>query len=246
LETVTLGEYALVATVAFFAATLGAVSGYGTGLILPFVLVPVIGAEATVPVMGVASFFTNATRLTAFWRFLDLRRAALLVATALPTCIIGSYAYTLLSGRGDSLVIGSALLLLVPGRRILKRLHGHLSPRWVAAAGAGFGFLDGGAPGVGVVLISILLAAGLQGSAVIATDAGVSVLLALAKTTVFQAAGVLTLGAWLLAAVVGAVSLPAAFLARWLVPRIPPGVHLHILDGVVVIGSLLLIARGLR
>jgi uncharacterized membrane protein YfcA len=239
------GDYALVAAVAFCASTLAAISGYGTGLILPLVLVPVIGAEATVPVMGIASFFINASRVAAFWRAFDFSRAAIIFLAALPTCILGAWAYTLLSGRGAALVIGLALLVLVPARRWLGKLHGRISAPWLAGAGAGFGFLEGSTPGVGVVLISLLLAAGLHGSAVIATDAGISVLLALTKTIVFQTQGVLTASAWAMAGLIGAVSLPAAFLARRIVPRISARFHIVILDAVVVVGALLLIARGL-
>jgi uncharacterized membrane protein YfcA len=243
-EAVTVGQYALVAAVAFLAATLAGVSGYGTGIILPLVLVPIIGAEATVPVMGVASFFTNSSRLAAFWRDFDRRRAALIVVSGIPTCILGAYAYTLLTGRGASLVIGLALVLLVPGRRLMMKARGSLSIPSIAAAGAGFGLLDGGAPGVGVVLISILLAAGLNGSAVIATDAGVSLVLAAVKTAVFQSAGALTPASWLIALLVGAVSLPAAFLARWIVPLLPSHAHILVLDGVVLLGGAMLIVRS--
>ena len=242
---VELAQYVLVAIVAFVAATLAAISGYGAGLILPLVLVPTIGAEATVPVLGVAAFFINAGRLAAFWRDFDLRRSGIVAAAGLPACVLGSYAYTLLSGKGASLVIGIALLVLVPARKLLVRAHGRLSERGLAAAGAGFGFFAGSTPGSGVILISLLLAAGLNGSAVIATDAGVSLLFAVAKTFVFQASGVLTPAAWLMACIIGAAALPAAFLARWIVPRMSATVHITILDLVVVVGALVLIARAL-
>ena len=245
MDAVTIGQYALVALVAFFAAALAAVSGYGTGLVLPLVLVPTIGAEATVPVMGVASFFTNASRLAAFWRDFDVRRAAIIIATGVPTCLLGSYAYTLLTGKGASLVIGLTLLLLVPGRRIMMRLHSRLSKPAIAAAGAGFGLLNGGAPGVGVILISILLAAGLHGTAVIATDAGISLVLAAVKTTVFQSSGALTPAAWIMAGLIGAVAFPAAFLGRLIVPKLPAQTHVYILDGVVLVGAIFLLARGI-
>jgi uncharacterized membrane protein YfcA len=239
------GQYALVVLVTFFAAALAAVTGYGAGVILPLVLVPVIGAEVTVPVMGFASLLMNAGRLTAFWRYFDMRSAAIVIATGIPFSVLGSYAYTLLTGKGASIVIGLALLLIVPLRRLMTKFHGHLSPRSVAVAGAGFGFVDGGAPGVGVVLISILLAAGLQGTTVIATDAGISLVLAAVKTAVFQVSGLLTPSAWLMAIIIGAVALPAAFVGRWIVPRIPAGIHIWILDSVVLVGGAILVARGL-
>lgn len=246
LDTVSVGEYALVAVITFAAAALAAVTGYGAGVILPLVLVPTIGAEVTVPIMGVASLLMNAGRLAAFWRYFDRRSAAILIATGVPSTVLGSFAYTLLSGAGASIVIGTALLLIVPLRRYAARFRGHLSPRSVAVAGAGFGFVDGGASGVGVILISILLAAGLQGTAVIATDAGVTLVLAAVKTVVFQASGVLSPSAWLMAIMIGVVAIPAAFLGRWIVPKIRPATHIWILDVVVVIGGAVLVARGLR
>jgi uncharacterized membrane protein YfcA len=237
-----LGKLALVA---FFGAALAAVTGYGAGLILPLILVPFIGAEATVPVVGISSLLMNAGRIVAFWRDFDYRLAAVLVATGIPTTILGSYAFTLLTGAGASIVIGTALLLMVPGRRLMAKFRGHLSLSSIAMAGAGFGFVNGGAAGVGVLLISILLAAGMQGTAVIATDAGVSFVLAVVKTIVFQASGMLTPAVWIMALIIGAVAFPAAFVARWLIPKLPSGVHIWILDGVVLVGGALLIARGL-
>jgi hypothetical protein len=48
------------------------------------------------------------------------------VRRALPTCVLGAWLYTLLTGRGAALVIGSTLIATVPLRRMLKR-RGH---RW--------------------------------------------------------------------------------------------------------------------
>ncbi|HEY2248137.1 MAG TPA: sulfite exporter TauE/SafE family protein, partial [Bradyrhizobium sp.] len=40
----------LVAVVAVFAAIVGGLAGYGTGALMPLVLVPLIGAEPVVPI----------------------------------------------------------------------------------------------------------------------------------------------------------------------------------------------------
>ena len=242
---VTLLDYAIIAVVAFFAAACAGISGYGVGLLMPLVLVPVAGAEATLPILAAASIFTNASRLAAFRQEFDRRHAGLILLTAIPGCIISAYFYTLLDGRGASLVIGSALLLMVPGRRLLARRQTYLTRRGIGAAGVGFGFLNGSAPGVGVVLISILLATGMTGQAVVATDAGISLVLGFVKIAVFQSAGALDLSGWIIAAVIGAAAAPAAFFARWLVRRLPARIHITLLDAVVVVGGLLLIVRAI-
>ncbi|UOK72393.1 sulfite exporter TauE/SafE family protein [Ancylobacter polymorphus] len=243
---VSLWHYLLVAAVAFVAGVAGGVTGYGPGLLMPPILLPIIGAEAVVPVIAVSAMLSNTSRLIAFCRAFDPRRAALIVAAALPTAALGAYGYTRLSGAGVSVVIGTVLMLAIPTRHWLARVKGHLSGSGLAVAGAGFGLLMGGTAGTGVVLLSILLAAGLNGAAVIATDAGISLVLGLVKVGVFQAAGALPLASWLMAVLIGAAATPGVFLAKRLVGTLSEGAHLRVLDAVVVLGGLVLIAQGLR
>ena len=51
---VSLAQYLFIAGASLATATVGGVTGYGSGLLMPLILVPVIGAEAVVPVPGVA------------------------------------------------------------------------------------------------------------------------------------------------------------------------------------------------
>lgn len=236
--------YALVALVAFLAAIIGGVAGYGTGLLLPPVLVPIIGVEAIVPVIAVSALMTNLSRLIAFRASFDALRALLVTICALPLCLAGAYLYTRLSGAHIAILIGTVLIVLVPVRRVLTRLHGHLPNKAVAAAGAAYGLLVGGTTGSGVVLLSILLAAGLQGPAVIATDAGISLVLGMAKTMIFQTAGALPLSSWIMAMVIGLAALPGAFIAKRLAHRLTLSAHTAILDAVVILGGALMIVEA--
>ena len=47
----------LVAGVALFAAIIGGLAGYGTGALMPLVLVPLIGAEPVVPIIAISSIY---------------------------------------------------------------------------------------------------------------------------------------------------------------------------------------------
>jgi len=95
-----------------------------------------------------------------------------------------------------------------------------------------------------VVLLAILLAAGLQGPAVIATDAGISLILGLIKSAVFQTAGALPLSSWIMAVDIGVAALPGAFIARRLSRHLSLKAHTAILDAVVILGGSLLIVQG--
>lgn len=243
---VSLLQYAAVAAMAVATSIVGGVAGYGTGLLMPLVLVPLIGAQAVVPVIALSALFTNSSRLVAYWSQFDRHKALLVSLSAIPFCIASAYGYTLLSGPNAALVIGLVLIGLVPLRRILKARFGALSERGLMLSGAGYGALVGGTSGSGVILLSILMAGGLEGAAVIATDAGVSLLIGTVKTLVFQTAGALPWSSWIMALLIGTCAIPGAFIARALTRNLSLSTHAHILDAVVVLGGLLLVAQALR
>src|SRR5205085_7640756 len=94
---ISLVQLLLVAAVALFAAVVGGLAGYGTGALMPLVLVPLIGAEPVVPIITISSIFTNFSRFMAFIRYADRRRALIVVAAACVTTALGAYGYTRLT-----------------------------------------------------------------------------------------------------------------------------------------------------
>jgi uncharacterized membrane protein YfcA len=243
---ISLWQLALVAGVALIASILGGVSGYGTGALMPLVLVPLTGAEAVVPIIAISALFNNASRLTAFFKFADFRRAGIVSLCALPTCVVSAWGYTRLSSAGAALVIGAMLILSVPLRRHMKRRDFRVGDGGLAAGAVGYGAVVGGTAGSGVILLSLLMAAGLQSAGVIATDAAVSMVISLAKLAVFGLAGVITAKVLAFALLIGIVALPGAFLARAFVERMPVHVHTAILDVVVLVGGVVFVFGALR
>src|SRR5439155_21793892 len=203
----------LIAGAALIAAVVGGIAGYGTGALMPLVLVPVVGAEPVVPILAISALMNNASRSLAFRRSIDLRRAPIVLAAALPTCIIGAYIYTRLTSFGALIVIGTMLALSVPLRRTLFRRNFRIGDRGLATSAFAYGLFAGGTTGAGVILLSLLMAAGLEGVAVIATDALISIAIGLIKISVFGLAGAVTAQAVAIALVMGFVALPGAFLA---------------------------------
>ncbi|MBI5912519.1 MAG: sulfite exporter TauE/SafE family protein, partial [Betaproteobacteria bacterium] len=222
---ISLLQLALVAAVALFASIVGGVSGYGTGALMPLVLVPLVGAEPVVPIIAISALFTNTSRLIAFVRYADWRRAAIVLVASVPTCVLGAWGYTYLSGAGAALVIGAMLVLSVPLRRLLKYHGVKFGDGGLAAGSLGYGGVVGGTAGSGVILLSLLMAAGVEGAGVIATDAAISIGIGVVKVSVFGLSGVLTAQVVAFALLIGIVALPGAFLAKALVERMPLHVH---------------------
>jgi uncharacterized membrane protein YfcA len=243
---ISLLQLVLVAAVALFASIIGGLAGYGTGALMPLVLVPLIGAEPVVPIIAISAIFANVSRTTAYFRYVDTRRALIVIACAALTTALGAYGYTRLTNAGAALVIGTMLILSVPLRRVLRRRAVKIGDSGLAAGAIGYGVVVGGTSGSGVILLSLLMAAGLEGAAVIATDAVVSIITSIIKISVFGLAGVVTAQVLAFALLIGVIAVPGAFLAKAFVERMPVHIHAAILDAAVITGGLVMISAALR
>ncbi len=238
-------QLALVAGVALIGSVVGGVAGYGTGALMPLVLVPIVGPEPVVPIIAISALFTNSGRVFAFLKHVDWRRCALALVGAIPFAALSAYGFTLLTGRAIQLLIGTMLILTVPLRYAMRRRTAVLGDTAFVASAAGFGAVMGGTVGAGVILLSILMAAGLQGAAVIATDAVVSIALGMLRVSVFGYAGVVTPQVVAIGVLIGAIGFAGAFLARAFVERLPLKVHTAILDAVVLLGGAVMVGGAL-
>lgn len=243
---ISLWQLALIALVAVLASVIGGVAGYGTGALMPLVLVPIVGAEPVVPIIAISSLLTNASRTMAFLPTVDRRRAIIVFLFAAPTCVIGAYGYSLLTGTGAQIVIGTMMMLSVPLRRTLRKRGYMFSDRGLAGASVGWGVIVGGTSGAGIILLSMLMAAGVQGAAVIATDAAISIAIGVVKIAVFGVAGIVTPKVIAVALLIGLVAFPGAFVARQLVKKLSLAAHTAILDAVVLFGGAAMLFGALR
>jgi uncharacterized membrane protein YfcA len=243
---ISLAQLLLVAGVALFASVVGGLAGYGTGALMPLVLVPLIGAEPVVPIIAISAVFTNLSRVAAYLRYADRRRALVVIAAAAFTTALSAYGYTLLTNAGAALVIGAMLISSVPLRRLLKRHDIKIGEKGLAAGAVGYGVVVGGTSGSGVILLALLMASGLEGAAVIATDAVISVTTSIIKISVFGLAGVVTAQVLAFALLIGAVALPGTFLAKRFVERMPVHIHTAILDAAVIAGGVVMISAAVR
>ncbi|SDY47921.1 sulfite exporter TauE/SafE family protein [Nitrosomonas sp. Nm33] len=229
--------------VAFSASILAGLSGYGTGLILPVFVVPLVGVTNVIPVMAVAMLLNNGSRVIAFWQEIQWLHVRHILVLGLPACIAGAYSYTLLSADWITLLLGSFLLASVLLRRILRNAQLRFSTTTELGAGAAFGFINGGMTGTGAILISMLMSVGINGSALVATDAVISVTLGIAKIILFGSFAVLNLELALMGLLIGLCTAPGAFVARVMLKHIPAGIHAWFMELVVIAGAIALLLR---
>ena len=243
---ISLWQLTLVAAVALFASIVGGVTGYGSSALMPLVLVPLIGPEPVVPIVSISGLFNNVTRAYAFRAYIDFRRSTIIMLAAVPTCMLGAYTYTKLTSAGILIAIGTMLCLSVPLRRWVTHMKLQMSNGGLAAGSVVYGFLAGSTTGSGVILLSVLMASGLVGAWVVATDALISISVAVSKLLIFGVSGVMTPQVIAFGLLIGLVAIPGAFLAKAFVERLPVHVHTGILDGIVLLGGAVMIFSAFR
>ena len=160
--------------------------------------------------------------------------------------MVSAYGYTLLTGKAAQIVIGAMLMLTVPLRYAVapprdwrSATAGLRSARWATARW----WAARSAPASSCC--RMLMAAGLQGAAVIATDAVISIVVGIVRLSVFGLLGRDHRTGRRVRLLIGVVALPGAFLAKALVERMPVHVHTAILDAVVLVGGVVMVVGAL-
>jgi len=228
---------AAVALLGLGAAVIGSVGGFGTGVILTAALTPLLGVKALVPVLAVATVIINAGRFWFYRHHLERRTFALVLASGLPFLVLGVWIYSVLDARTLGVVLGLMIISFVPLRRVLKKHQVVIGRTGLALGGGVFGFASGVATGTGVILISLLLASGLAGPAVLATDALITIALDFTKALLFQRFALLDSEHVFVGAVIGVASIPGSALGAWLVERMHAHLHVLFMEALILAGG---------
>jgi uncharacterized membrane protein YfcA len=236
---------AWVGVVAFAAAVIGGLGGFGTGVILTAVLIPVIGVKAVLPVLTVSGVITNAARLFFYRDAIDWRMCGRVLVAALPAMLAGVWVFAMLPAKTLQVLLAAFIAAVIPLRRWAAHRSLEVGPRGVRVGGGVFGFLSGIVSGTGVFLISLLLATGMPGTAIVATDAAISLVNDAVKLAVFGGYALIDRGTFATGIVIGAITIPGSWCARWLTRRMSAHLHIAFIEVLLLVAAACLVASAL-
>lgn len=219
------------------AAVVGAVGGFGTGVILTAALTPVIGVKAVIPVLAVAGVIINAGRFWFYRESFDRRALGIVLAASLPLLVLGAWLYSVLDARTVGTVLGLVVIASVPGRRILEHRRIVLGTTGLALGSGIWGLASGIASGTGMILVSTLLGAGLTGQAVLATDALATIAFDLCKAALFHRLDLLDAPSFVAGALIGAATIPGSAVGKWLVVHMNARLHILFMEALIIAGG---------
>ena len=184
---------ALLAIVAFAAATLAAVTGFGGAAVLLPVLVGAFGMRDAIPILTVAQLVGNGSRVWFNRRELDLKVVWWYAVGAVPLGLVGGFLFAVAPLRSLERVLGVFLIMIVVWRRRPRRREPRGFPvQTFAAIGAGSSVLSALVGSVGPIMAPLFLAYGLVKGAYIGTEALATVVTHVAKLVAYGDTSVIT------------------------------------------------------
>lgn len=232
----------LLAVVAFIAALLAAVTGFGGAAVLLPMLVFVFGVREAIPILTVAQLIGNGSRVWFNRRELDWRVVAWFAAGGVPMALLGGVLFAHAPLAALTRVLGAFLILIVAIRHMPK-MKGYRPPlRGFAVIGAGASFLSALLGSVGPLMAPFFLAYGLVKGAYIGTEALSTVVMHVAKLIAYRESAVLPMHAVLSGLALGPLMVAGSFAGKRVVDRLPERVFVLLIDLTLLAAGVIFLA----
>lgn len=230
---------ALLALVAFIAALLAAVTGFGGAAVLLPMLVFVFGVREAIPILTVAQLIGNASRVWFNRRELDWRVVGWFALGGVPMALLGGMLFAHAPLRPLTRALGAFLILIVVIRH-MPRMKAYRTPlKGFALIGAASSFLSALLGSVGPLMAPFFLAYGLVKGAYIGTEALSTVVMHVAKLIAYRESSVLPMHAVLSGLALGPIMIAGSFAGKRVVDRLPERVFVLIIDATLVVAGVM-------
>jgi uncharacterized membrane protein YfcA len=233
----------LLALVAFFAALLAAVTGFGGAAVLLPMLVFVFGVREAIPILTVAQLVGNGSRVWFNRRELDWRVVGWFALGGVPMALLGGMLFAHAPLGALTRVLGAFLILIVVIRHMPKLKAFRTPLRGFALIGAASSFLSALLGSVGPLMAPFFLAYGLVKGAYIGTEALSTVVMHVTKLIAYRQSAVLPVHALLSGAALGPIMVAGSFLGKRVVDRLPERVFVRVIDVTLLAAGVMFLAR---
>jgi len=224
----------LLGLVAFIAAMLAAVTGFGGAAVLLPMLVFVFGVREAVPILTVAQLIGNGSRVWFNRRELDWRVVGWFALGGVPMALVGGVLFAHAPLKALTRVLGAFLILIVLIRYMPKMKAFKTPLRGFAIIGAASSFLSALLGSVGPLMAPFFLAYGLVKGAYIGTEALSTVVMHAAKLIAYRQSAVLPVHAVVSGLALGPLMVAGSFAGKRVVDRIPERVFVLVIDAMLL------------
>ena len=229
----------------FFAALLSGSIGSGGGLLLLPILSTIVGVQNAVPMLTSIQIVSNASRASLSWRTIRWRALFRFASVAVPTTILGSYAFVHLNKGVLMHVIGTCLVLFI-AINFFKRPtdeQTQKSEKFFLPFAAMAGFLSGMIGTAGPLGPLAFLSLEMSPVEFIATDATCSLILHMVKLAVYQSSLNIPAELWALSVGLAFVTIIGSWSGKNIAKHIPTNTFKKVVMGSLAVSSIMLAVR---
>lgn len=237
-------EFTLLCVVAYFAAVVSGMAGFGGALLLLPFLIEIVGTAYAVPILTIVQFIGNLSRVCFGFLQIQWKPVILFLISAIPFSILGAFSFIELPKDLITRCIGAAILLFV-----LLKYFGFLNLKansFLLVFGGGFvGFLSGFLGSAGPLGAAIFLSLGLPPVAYIASEGITALVIHGVKISIYQKYIILNQDLSILAAAMGLVVIMGTWTAKAVIKYIPQKVFEHYVAMLLIAIAIYMIINGL-
>ena len=234
----------LLAVVAFVAATLAAVTGFGGAAVLLPVLVAIFGVRAAIPILTVAQLIGNGSRVWFNRTLLDWRVVAWFALGGVPMALVGGALFARAPLSALTRLLGAFLIMIVLWRRLRPGPPRRPPLESFAFIGAGASFLSALLGSVGPIMAPFFLAYGLIKGAYIGTEALATVVMHVTKLVAYRQGAVLTGSTIVAGLALGPIMIAGSWAGKRIVDRLPDWLFVVLIELTLVVAGLPFLIRG--
>lgn len=221
----------LLAVVAWLAATLAGVTGFGGAAVLLPLLVGAFGMRDAIPILTVAQLIGNGSRVW-FNRYeVDLRVVAWYALGAVPLGLLGGMLFAVAPLAGLERLLGFFLVLIVAWRHRPRRHAPRTFPvQTFAAIGGGASLLSALVGSVGPIMAPLFLAYGLMKGAYVGTEALATVVTHVAKLVAYGEGAVMSWSDVAVGVALGPLMVAGSYCGKRINDRLPVAAFTTLVD----------------
>lgn len=236
-------HYIVLAGVAFLAAVVAGVTGFGGAAMLLPALVLAYGTRDAIPILTVVQLVGNGSRVWFNRKSIDLAVVKWFALGGVPAAVVGAMIFAKAPLMVLTRVLGVFLILLVVWRHI-GRTPLRMTLRGFAVLGAGASFLSALVGSVGPLMAPFFLAYGLTKTAYIGTEALTTVIMHVTKLVVYGQNSLLSVQAMSVGLALSPLMVLGSYLGKIIVERLPERLFTILIEVTLVAAGILFLWRG--
>ena len=228
----------LLASGAFVASALAAVTGFGGAAVLLPILVLIFGVRDAIPILTVAQLIGNGSRVWFNRSELVLPVVGWFALGGVPAALVGGVLFASAPLSFLKRLLGIFLLGTVAYRHLGKQRSLRLPLRGFAVIGAVFSFLSALLGSVGPIMAPFFLVYGLVKGAYIGTEAFATVVMHVTKLVAYGGTAILTLQNVAAGLALGPIMVLGSFIGKKILDRVPERFFVLLIEGTLLVAGL--------